>query len=87
MMEQHPQRIDSQEELDALISSRRHHNPLYCFILLRAGLKASKDISFNDYGDYCVYNNVDDTTDIIEHDDIMSTYLGEAIEKGLLYKY
>lgn len=82
-----PQRINSQEELDNLISSTRHHNPLECFVLLRLGLKSSKDISFDDNGDYNIYNSIDDTEEIIEHDNLMSTFIGEALEKGALYKY
>lgn len=87
MKEHLPERINSQEELDNLISSTRHHNALECFVLLRFGLKSSKDISFDDNGDYNVYNSIDDSEEIIEHDNLMSTFIGEAIEKGALYKY
>lgn len=87
MVRQLPKRITSQEELDNLISSTRHHKALECFVLLRFGLKSSKDISFDDNGDYNIYNSIDDTEEIIEHDNLMSTFIGEALEKGALYKY
>lgn len=60
---------------------------LSCFVQLNFGLRSSKDISFDDNGDYSIYNGIDDTEEIIEHDNLMSSFIGEALEKGALYKY
>ena len=86
MENQSPIRITSQEQLDALIEDGLN-NPLDCFILLNYGLRSSKEITFNDYGDYCVYNECDDSEEIIPHDSFMSSFFGEAIIKGALYSY
>lgn len=86
MKNQSPIRITFQEQLDALIEDGLN-NPLDCFVLLNYGLRSSKEITFNDYGDYCVYNECDDSEEIIPHDSFMSSFLGEAIIKGALYSY
>ena len=81
-----PHPISSQEDLDSLLQSNSN-NPLDCFILLNYGLHSSKEISLNDYGDYCIYNECDDSEEIIPHDSLMYSFLGEAITKGALYSY
>lgn len=86
MENQSPIRITSQEQLDTLIEDGLN-NPLDCFVLLNYGLHSSKEITFNDYGDYCIYNECDDSEEIISHDNFMSSFLGEAIIKGALYSY
>lgn len=82
-----PQRINSQEDLDEMLAGQKHNSPLSCFVQLNFGLKSSKDISFDDNGDYFIYNSIDDSEETIEHDNLMSTFIGEALEKGALYKY
>lgn len=86
MENQSPIKILSQEQLDTLIEDGLN-NPLDCFVLLNYGLRSSKEITFNDYGDYCVYNECDNSEEIIPHDSFMSSFLGEAINKGALYSY
>lgn len=82
-----PQRINSQEDLDEMLAKQKSNHPLSCFVQLNFGLRSSKDISFDDNGDYSIYNGIDDTEEIIEHDNLMSSFIGEALEKGALYKY
>lgn len=82
-----PQRINSQEDLDEMLTKQKPNHPLACFVQLNFGLRSSKDISFDDNGDYFIYNGIDDTEETIEHDNLMSSFIGEALEKGALYKY
>lgn len=82
-----PQRINSQEDLDEMLTKQKFNHPLACFVQLNFGLRSSKDISFDDNGDYSIYNGIDDTEETIEHDNLMSSFIGEALEKGALYKY
>lgn len=82
-----PQRINSQEELDKLIKEVREGYPLECFIQLNFGLRSSKFISLNENGDYYLYNECDDSEETIVHSTLMDTLIGEAINKGALYKY
>lgn len=82
-----PQRISSQEELDNLLTKQKAKHPLSCFVQLNFGLRSSKDISFDDNGDYFIYNLIDDSEETIEHDGLMSSFIGEALDKGALYKY
>jgi hypothetical protein len=82
-----PLRINSQEDLDDMLIKQKSNTPLQCFVQLNFGLRSSKDISFDDNGDYSVYNSIDDSEETIEHDNLMSTFIGEALEKGALYKY
>lgn len=82
-----PHRIKSQSELDELIKRIKQDYPLECFVQLNFGLRSSKFISFNEKGDYYVYNECDDSEEIINHDDLMNSFIGEAISKGALYKF
>ena len=81
------QRIKSQKMLDELLDKQENGSPLDCFILLSFGLRSSKEISFNDNRDYYVYNECDDSEEIIAHGNLMNTFIGEAINKQALYKY
>lgn len=83
------QRINSQEELDKFINEAQEKGDLAleCFVLLNFGLRSSKEISFMRSKDYYVYNEIDDTDEIIMHSDLMKSFIGEAINKGALYKY
>lgn len=87
MKNQSPQKINSQNELDDLIKNVKGGYPLECFVLLNFGLRSSKDISLNENHDYHVYNTVDDSEEIIVHSQLMNSFIGEAISKGVLYKY
>lgn len=82
-----PQKISSQSELDDLIKKVRGGCPLQCFVLLNFGARSSKDISLNENNDYHIYNEIDDSEETIIHSQLMSTFIGEAISKGALYKY
>lgn len=86
-MSQRPQKISSQSELDDLIKKVKGGYPLQCFVLLNFGARSSKDISLNENNDYHIYNEIDDSEEIIVHSQLMSTFIGEAISKGALYKY
>lgn len=87
MKSQRPLKINSQKELDDLIKKVKGGYSLECFVLLNFGLRSSKDISLNENNDYCVYNSVDDSEETIVHSQLMSSFIGEAISKGALYKY
>ena len=87
MKNQSPQKINSQKELDDLIKKVEGNYPLECFVLLNFGIRSSKDISLNENNDYHVYNEIDDSEEIIVHSQLMSSFIGEAISKGALYKY
>lgn len=87
MKNQRPQRINSQQELDELIKKVEGGYPLECFVLLNFGIRSSKDISLNENNDYHVYNESDDSEETIIHSQLMSSFIGEAISKGALYKY
>lgn len=80
-----PQRINSQEELDKRIKESKA-KLLDCFVQLNFGLRSSKEISISETGDYWVYNAVDDSEETIKHEDLMKTFIGEAISKGALYE-
>ena len=87
MKSQRPLKINSQKELDDLIKKVKGGYPLECFVLLSFGLRSSKDISLNENNDYHVYNEADDSEETIIHSQLMSSFIGEAISKGALYKY
>lgn len=87
MKNQSPQKINSQKELDDLIKNVKGRYPLECFVLLNFGARSSKDISLNENNDYHIYNEIDDSEENIVHSQLMSTFIGEAISKGALYKY
>lgn len=87
MKNQRPQKISSQKELDDLIRKVEGGYPLECFVLLNFGIRSSKDISLNENNDYHVYNEIDDSEEIIVHSQLINTFIGEAINKGALYKY
>lgn len=86
-MKNHPQKISSQKELDDLIRKVEGGYPLECFVLLNFGIRSSKDISLNENNDYHIYNEIDDSEEIIVHSQLMSSFIGEAINKGALYKH
>lgn len=86
-MSQRPQKISSQSELDDLIKKVKGGYPLQCFVLLNFGARSSKDISLNKNNDYHIYNEIDDSEETIVHSQLMSSFIGEAISKGALYKY
>lgn len=86
-MSQRPQKISSQSELDDLIRKVKGGYPLQCFVLLNFGTRSSKDISLNKNNDYHIYNEIDDSEETIIHSQLMSSFIGEAISKGALYKY
>lgn len=87
MKNQDPQKINSQKELDDLIKKVKGGYPLECFVLLNFGARSSKDISLNENNDYHIYNEIDDSEETIVHSQLMSSFIGEAISKGALYKY
>lgn len=79
-------KILSQEQLDSLIE-KNPDKSLDCFVLLNYGLRSSKSITF-DGDNYYIYNEIDDSEDIIKHDKLMDSFpIGEAIKRGVLYTY
>ena len=79
-------KILSQKQLDRLIE-KNPDKSLDCFVLLNYGLRSSKSITF-DGDSYYIYNEIDDSEDIIKHDKLMDSFpIGEAIKKGALYTY
>lgn len=84
-------KIESQQELDAILQKNYDDGQgelASLFVLLNCGLRSSKDVCFeNDCKDYFVYNYIDDTNEIVKHDEIGKNILGEALKKGALYLY
>ena len=79
-------KILSQKQLDRLIGKNPDRS-LDCFVLLNYGLRSSKSITF-DGDNYYIYNEIDDTEDIVKHDKLMDSFpIGDAIKKGALYAY
>lgn len=79
--------IKTQEELDNLIKKQKAGYPLECFVQLNFGIRSSKFISLDEDYNYYVYNECDDSEEKISHSNLMTTFIGEAISKGALYKY
>ena len=79
-------KILSQKQLDRLIE-KNSDKSLDCFVLLNYNLRSSKSITF-DGDNYYIYNEIDDTEDIVKHDKLMDSFpIGDAIKKGVLYAY
>ena len=79
-------KILSQKQLDRLIEKNPDRSLEY-FILLNYGLRSSKSIS-SDGDNYYIYNEIDDSEDIVKHDKLMDSFpIGEAIKRGVLYSY
>ena len=79
-------KITTQEQLDRLIEEDSDKS-LDCFVLLNYGLRSSKSITF-DGDSYYIYNEIDDSENIVKHDKLMDSFpIGEAIKKGALYAY
>ena len=78
--------ITTQEQLDSLVKES-NDNIIDCFVRLNGGLRSSKDISINDDGSYYVYNEIDDTEEIIGHKDFTNSFIGKAMSNGALFKY
>ncbi len=77
--------ISSQEELDKRL--KETDNTMYCYVRLNYGLKSSKDITLTEEGDYNVFNGIDNSEEIIKHNDLAKSFIGEAISKGAFYEY
>lgn len=86
METQVPHKIKSQEELDELLNNE-DITVLDCFVQLNHSIRTSKDITLTDEGDYNVFNYIDDTEEVILHDELMDSIIGEAITKGAFYRY
>ena len=79
-------KILSQEQLDSLIEEDPN-KALDCFVRLNYGLRSSKSIT-SDGDSYYIYNEIDDSENIVKHDKLMDSFpIGEAIKKGALYAY
>ncbi len=79
-------KILSQKQLDRLIEKNSDRS-LDCFVLLNYGLRSSKSITY-DGNNYYIYNEIDDSENIVKHDKLINSFpIGEAIKKGVLYAY
>lgn len=79
-------KITSQQQLDKLIEEDSNKS-LDCFVRLNYDLRSSKSIAF-DGDSYYIYNEIDDSENIIKHNKLMDSFpIGEAIKKGVLYAY
>ena len=79
-------KILSQKQLDRLIEKNPDRS-LDCFVILNYGLRSSKSITF-DGDSYYIYNEINDSENIIKHNKLMDSFpIGEAIKKGALYTY
>lgn len=79
-------KITTQEQLNQMIDNA-DEGILECFILLNGGLRSSKDISYNDENSYYIYNEMDDSDEVIDFNKLKDSFIGEAITKGALFAY
>lgn len=77
--------ISSQEELDKRL--KETDSTVYCYVRLNYGLKSSKDITLTEEGDYNVFNGIDNSEEVIKHNELAKSFIGEAISKGAFYEY
>lgn len=79
-------KITTQEQLNQMID-KANDGVLQCFVALNLGLRSSKEIYYNDSTSYYVYNEIDDSEDIISFDKFKDSFIGEAMTKGALFAY
>ena len=79
-------KILSQEQLDELIHSSEDEM-FECFVMLNGGGMSPKSITLVEDDFYYIINEIDDTEDIVKHDKLMDSFIGDAIKKGALYTY
>lgn len=79
-------KVTTQEQLNQMID-KANDGVLQCFVTLNLGLCSSKEIYYNDNTSYYVYNEIDDSEDIIPFDKFKDSFIGEAMTKGALFVY
>ena len=78
-------KITSKEQLDQLL---KDNTEVDCFVALAGGLaRSSKNISLDAFGDYIMYNEIDDSEDTITQQDFNKSILNDYITNGVLYQY
>lgn len=78
-------RIGTQTELDNILN-KADGSPVEFYVLLKGGLRSSKCISFDEDDNYEVLNEIDDSEEIIPHDELMQSFpIGEAISRGSFF--
>lgn len=88
MENQKPQRINSQQELNTFLKEKKKNDAyLECFILLNYGLRSSLNIYLMDNGNYDVIDECDGSEEEIKPSELMESFIGKAISKGVFYKY
>lgn len=78
-------RINNIDELKSLSKE----GPIECFILLRGGLRSSKDIDYDSVKQrFTIYNSIDDSEQYLSEKELHTdTNIGMALDNGALYKY
>ena len=79
-------KIISQKQLDELIHSSEDEI-LECFVMLNGGARSSKSITLVEKDFYEIFNDIDDTEEVISYNELMDSFIGDAIKKGVLYAY
>lgn len=78
-------KITSRKQLDEMIDAKKGRL-LECFVLLNYGLRSSKDIC-HEGDDYYIYNEIDDSEEVVKKDELDDHIIGEAMRKGAFYSY
>lgn len=79
-------KIESQKELDSLLSQLDDGCMLDCFVSFGMA-RSSKEINLDENGDYYVYNEIDDSEETIPHDSLDDNIIGEALQRHAFYAY
>jgi len=71
-----------------LIKLSQHENGCECYIRLKFGIKSSKIIRWmDDIDKFHIIHEIDDSESIVSPNQLKTTIIGEAIEKGALIAY
>lgn len=80
-------RIGTQNELDNILR-KADGTPLEFYVLLKGGLRSSKNINFDEDENYEVQNEIDGSEEVIEHDKLMQSFpIGKAIAQGAFFQW
>jgi len=80
-------RVNNVNELVDILKSNGGDVPCDFFISLIGNGRSSKSIQLLDDDTLSVWNEIDDTEDIIKLNNLNTTNLGLAMSKGNFYKY
>ena len=79
-----PKRITTVKQLQKLCQKE---NGLECFILLNGGMRSSKTISYDLDGLFYVFNEIDGSDDEFTEQQLINSFIGEALKGKALFAY